>query len=207
MKLLALMCLCTLVSTWGTAPATAAEIYSYWVQPCTEIIARQSACLVTDSELARWALDAWQTAAGPGLRFEAAAGGERAARIRFYWLGGTTQLYGDARVMFVDGKRAVSIGVHPDLAQLGPEIAAAGKKDPLFRDTVVYLTCLHETGHAIGLEHTADFADIMYSFQYGGDILEYFSRYRRAIESRAGIRDHAGLSESDRRKAASHAVQ
>ena len=51
--------------------------------------------------------------------------------------------------------------------------------DRLLRDAIVYLTCLHESGHALGLSHTAVFADIMYSFQYGGDIEEYFGRYRR----------------------------
>ena len=198
----ALACLCGLSIGTCAGRAAAAEIYSYWVQPCEGEIAERSGCVAADPELARWALDAWQEAAGPGLRFVPASGGEGEARIRIYWLGGTTQLYGDARILSANGQRGASIEVHPDLAQLGTEIAEAGKKDPLFRDTVVYLTCWHETGHAIGMEHTADFADITYSFQYGGDILEYFSRYRHAIANRAGIRKHAGLSESDLRKAA-----
>ena len=47
---------------------------------------------------------------------------------------------------------------------------SACNDDKLLRDAIVYLTCLHETGHALGLQHTDAFADIMYSFQYGGDI-------------------------------------
>lgn len=105
-------------------------------------------------------------------------------------------------MMLVDGRRAAAIRVHPDLTEFGPEIAGAGKRDRLFRDAVVYLTCLHESGHAIGLLHTADFEDIMYSFQYGGDVLEYFSRYRRNLKERADIRGHTGISAEDGRKAA-----
>ena len=32
----------------------------------------------------------------------------------------------------------------------------------------------------------------MYSFQYGGDIEEYFGRYRRKLAARADIRKHFG---------------
>jgi hypothetical protein len=63
----------------------------------------------------------------------------------------------------------------------------------------VYLTCLHETGHALGLPHTAAFDDIMYSFQYGGDIAEYFGRYRRRLQARDDIHKNAGMSEADRK--------
>jgi predicted Zn-dependent protease len=65
------------------------------------------------------------------------------------------------------------------------------------RDSIVYLTCLHETGHALGLPHTAAFDDIMYSFQYGGDIPEYFARYRRKLHTRRDIQKNSGLSEAD----------
>ena len=70
--------------------------------------------------------------------------------------------------------------------------------DRLLRDAIVYLTCLHESGHALGLPHTAVFADIMYSFQYGGDIEEYFGRYRRKLETRADIAKNSGMSPADR---------
>ena len=69
----------------------------------------------------------------------------------------------------------------------------------LLRDAIVYLTCLHETGHALGLAHTAAFDDIMYSFQFGGDIAEYFGRYRRQLSARADIHKHAGMSDADRK--------
>ena len=77
---------------------------------------------------------------------------------------------------------------------------SAGTDDKLFRHTVVYLTCLHETGHALGLPHTRSFADIMYSFEYGGNILEYFGRYRRKLQKRDDIQNFSGLSSDDERR-------
>ncbi|MGA2742844.1 MAG: hypothetical protein ABSG65_36070, partial [Bryobacteraceae bacterium] len=103
---------------------------------------------------------------------------------------------------FLKGKRVRVIEVQPDLSQFGPRMAAAGQSDKLFRDTVVYLTCLHEIGHVLALPHTDDFADIMYSFQYGGDVVEYFNQYRRAIRERPDIRAHSGISEADRKRVA-----
>jgi hypothetical protein len=185
---------------WAMA-APAAETYSYWIQPCSEEVAARSACVAGDSELARWALDAWQQAAGPTLQF-VVTDSRLDARIRIYWLDKRPQLYGETQVVYLNGKRSWDIDVQPDLSQFGPRIAAAGRNDKLFRDTVVYLTCLHEAGHVLALPHTADFGDIMYSFQYGGDVLEYFNRYRRTLEARSGIRTHSGISEAERKRVA-----
>ena len=74
---------------------------------------------------------------------------------------------------------------------------AAHDNDTLLRDTIVYLTCLHELGHALGLTHTSDFRDIMYSFGYGGDIADYFERYRRQLRFRNDIATVAGVSDAD----------
>src|SRR5206468_9883243 len=112
------------------------------------------------------------------------------AHIRVYWAKGRDGLYGEARPIVVDGVRGAEVYVLP-----------VAENEPLMREAVVYLTCLHETGHALGLPHTADFADIMYSFGYGGDIPAYFGRYRKLLETRADIRKHAGLSEQDRKRA------
>jgi hypothetical protein len=185
---------------WAMA-APAAETYSYWIQPCSEEVAARSTCVAGDSELARWALDAWQQAAGPTLQF-VVTDSRLDARIRIYWLDKRPQLYGETQVVYLNGKRSWDIDVQPDLSQFGPRIAAAGRNDKLFRDTVVYLTCLHEAGHVLALPHTADFGDIMYSFQYGGDVLEYFNRYRRTLEARSGIRTHSGISEAERKRVA-----
>ena len=94
-------------------------------------------------------------------------------------------------------RRASIVYIRPDTEALGPLIGEPARVDPLLRDSIVYLTCLHELGHALGLEHTSDFRDIMYFFGYGGDIVEYFSRYRRQLKSRDDIPSVSGLSEQD----------
>jgi hypothetical protein len=38
----------------------------------------------------------------------------------------------------------------------------------------------------------------MYSFQFGGDIPEYFGRYRRTLQKRDDIQHSSGISPSDR---------
>ncbi|MBI3696291.1 MAG: hypothetical protein HY238_15820 [Acidobacteria bacterium] len=174
-----------------------AESYSYWIQPCTTPLARESRCQAADPELGQWALEAWQRAAAGHLRFTP-TDDEQKARLRLYWASGRGGLYGETRPIVVEGKPGAAVYVLPDLSHLGPEIDAAGRKDPLFRHGIVYLTCLHETGHAIGLPHTAAYDDIMYAFGYGGDLVEYFSRYRRQLTSREDIRKHSGMSAADR---------
>ncbi|MDQ6663269.1 MAG: hypothetical protein M3Z23_02615 [Acidobacteriota bacterium] len=180
------------------ACATAsAETWTYWIQPCTGALASESGCEPADSELGAWALDAWRKASNGALKILAASD-ERNARLRIYWASGRMHLYGETRPLEVDGRRGAAIYVLPDLAGLGGDIAVAGKNDKLFRDSIVYLTCLHESGHALGLPHTADFADIMYTFQFGGDIVEYFARYRRALTRRTDIANASGISPRDR---------
>lgn len=163
----------------------------YWIEPCAR---PETGCRADDPELAQWAMEAWQTASAGALTLSKTESAAR-AHIRLYWTGGRDGLYGETRPIMVDGIRGAEIYVLPT-------VVPATEKDKLLRDAIVYLTCLHESGHALGLDHTADFADIMYSFQYGGDIAAYFGRYRRALAARADIRQHSGLSAGDRRQLA-----
>lgn len=168
------------------------ERVSYYIEPPPA----ERSSLTGDVELAQWALDAWQRAAGGALTFVAAES-EAAALIRVYWAPAAGGQYGEMRALEVDGRRGAAVFVRPDTAALGDAIAMRANLDALFRDTIVYLTCLHELGHALGLGHTDDFADIMYFFGYGGDIPEFFDRYRRALTTRADIARVPGLSPND----------
>jgi hypothetical protein len=172
---------CTLLML---APSAAALDLRFWIEPCTR---PQTACLKDDPQLADWAMKAWEAASGGTLKLERTQRMER-AHIRVHWVDGRGGLYGEAQPIYVEGKRGAEVFVLPEVA---------GQQDPLLRDAIVYLTCLHETGHALGLRHTGEFADIMYSFQVGGDITEYFGRYRRRLMKRDDIQKNAGMSPQD----------
>jgi hypothetical protein len=148
-----------------------------------------------DRELARWALEAWQRSAPDGFQF--AASKESSALIRVYWAGPESGEYGETQPILVDGREGAAVFIRPDLDALGESIARRARADPLLRDSIVYLTCVHELGHALGLAHTRDFRDIMYYFGYGGDVVEYFGRYRAQIHSRNDIARISGLSDAD----------
>jgi len=141
-----------------------------------------------DPELGKWALEAWQRESD-GMVVLKQSPTEEHARLRMHWVNGNSGLYGETEPAVVDGQRGANIYVLPSVAPTA---------DALLRETIVYLTCLHESGHAFGLPHTRNFADIMYSFQYGGDIANYFGRYRTQLKTRVDITKHSGISDADR---------
>ena len=150
----------------------------------------------SDPQLAVWALQAWERAAAGALRLRPSE--EDNAEIRIYWVDATEGLYGETRAIpLPNGTRGAAVFIHPDITALGSDIAKRAAGDPLFRESIVYLTCLHESGHALGLSHTRDFRDIMYFFGYGGDIVDYFTRYRMQLKTRQDIAAVSGLSAAD----------
>lgn len=153
--------------------------------------------LEEDRDLARWALATWEAALGGAFTFVPAAR-EDAAQVRLYWAAAAEGQYGEMRPLETQGRRGAAVFVRPDVEALGAAIAERARRDPLYRDTIVYLTCVHELGHALGLAHTAQFADIMYAFGYGGDIPEYFERFRRQLRARGDIPAGSVLSDGDR---------
>jgi hypothetical protein len=149
-----------------------------------------------DAELALWALESWERATNGALTFVRAPS-EDEALVRLYWAPAAGGQYGEMRPLEVDGRRGAAVYIRPDTTALGEAIAEQARLDALFRDTIVYLTCLHELGHALGLAHTANFDDVMYFFGFGGDIPEFFGRYRRNLGERDDIRRSPGLSAGD----------
>jgi hypothetical protein len=173
-----------------------AETFTYWIETCTKL---ESECEPADEQLAEWALQTWQRASDDNLTFVKSPLSK--ARIRLFWASSGNQgLYGEAREIAVDGKIGAEVDIRPNLQALGHKVEGVGSRDRLFRHSIVYITCLHEIGHALGMQHTKSFNDIMYSFEFGGNILEYFGRYRRKVQSREDIRDLAALSPDDERR-------
>jgi len=167
-------------------------------EPITYFIADgngQTGYRSTDRELALWALEAWRRGAAKSFRLEAAP--ESRALVRLYWAEPNEGQYGEMRPLTVEGRPGAAVFIRPDVESLGQDIARRARGDVLLRDSIVYLTCLHELGHALGLMHTRDFRDIMYYFGYGGDVVEYFLRYRAQLRSRNDIAAVSGLSAAD----------
>ncbi|HVY93520.1 MAG TPA: matrixin family metalloprotease [Bryobacteraceae bacterium] len=171
-----------------TAGLQATDVWTWWVDPCTGV-AVSSGCNQNDEELARWAFAGWQRESGDRIVFRKSPTAKH-ARLRVHWAT-DPGLYGETRSRDVDGKRGAEMSILPGTN-------ASRQKDPLLRDAIVFLTFVHETGHALGLRHTSNFEDIMYSFQYGGDVNAYFDRYRKLITTRADIAKHSGLAAGDR---------
>src|SRR2546428_342293 len=128
-------------------------------EPVTYFIAdggRSTGFRPGDSELALWAFQAWQRSAGGGLRFQPAS--ESDALIRLYWAEPGGGEYGETQPLLVRGRRGAAVFIRPDVESLGPDIARRAAADDLLRHTIVYLTCLHELGHALGVPRAEFFS-------------------------------------------------
>src|SRR5215831_11406547 len=150
----------------------------------------------SDRELATFALNAWSRESSGKLKF-AEARNRDTALIRFRWISANDGLYGETQRVSVNGKPGAIVYIMPQVSLQGEPLATRATQDGLLRDTIVYLTCVHELGHAVGLQHTRKFEDIMYYFGYGGNIVDYFMRYRNKIQSRGDIANYSGLSAGD----------
>jgi hypothetical protein len=148
-----------------------------------------------DRDLAEWAIKQWERALNGALHFEPSA--EHEAIVRVFWVPSKRGHYGETRAFEAGPLHGAAVFIRPDVDALDPEIAAAARQDPLMRDAIVYLTCLHELGHALGLNHSLGYGDVMYSFGYGGDVPGFFDRYRSELRTRADIATRSGLTSRD----------
>ena len=132
---------------------------------------------------------AWTRAAGGRFVLETAASRAVAAiRVRFAQADG---LYGETAPRI---DRATGFIGSAEVLIAG-DIAG----DDLQQRIVIYLTALHELGHALGQPHTDAFDDIMYAFRRPDDGARYFGAYRRRLRGSEDIgTDRAtGLSAAD----------
>jgi predicted Zn-dependent protease len=152
------------------------------------------------ADFAEWAMEAWAKGSGGTLRAVRVAKPEEAEIIFRFVNPRRRGLYGQSTAVQREGKIVSEIVINPSIDSLGPDMAAAVAKDPLYGDVILFLTCVHEAGHALGPVHTRDYADIMYSFEFGGDFVAYFQRYRNRLRSVDDIRATSPLSSGDIRQ-------
>jgi Matrixin len=110
------------------------------------------------------------------------------------------------RVRFISNRDGLYGGTAPhvdpqsgSIASADVMIASDAATSALDRSILIYLTALHEFGHALGLGHTNDFSTIMYQFSRPDDGERYFSSYRARLRSvdDIGSANATGLSPKD----------
>src|SRR5262249_40224272 len=135
------------------------------------------------------AMKNWSDASNGQLKL-ARANAPDGASIRIFFVS-SDSVYGEAAPR-VDP--ASGFIVHADVA-----INSAVPDDPLDARIIVYLTALHELGHALGLPHSDTFSAIMYRFRRPDDGTRYFGAYRKKVRSAGdvGSAEATGLDPED----------
>jgi hypothetical protein len=135
------------------------------------------------------AMSTWTSAADGRFRLERATS-KNPATIRVRFVRGSG-LYGESRPLADDRTG--------EIYSADVFITADVAGDLLDRSIVLYLTALHEIGHALGLPHNNDFSSIMYAFRLPGDGERYFGGYRSRVRfpEDIGKASASGLSDAD----------
>ena len=135
------------------------------------------------------AMKTWMEAAEGRFKLERVSTKEAAGiRVHFFtrdWRYGMTQARPDPATGLISEAEVV--------------VAADADGDALDHQIVVYLTALHELGHALGMVHTAEITDIMYLFRQPGDGERFFGTYRKRLRTADDIGSSraTGLSAED----------
>ncbi|MDX2154577.1 MAG: hypothetical protein SFV54_27795 [Bryobacteraceae bacterium] len=169
------------------------ERIDYWIEACRPAT---SGCAKSDIELAEWALDAWARASDGALEWQRTTSAADAL-LQFHWAPPKERYHGEARPFLAGNRQGSRVYIRADLSGFPGSVGERSRLDPLYRDSVIYLTCLHEIGHALGMNHALLPGPIMYN---GDRLTRVFADFRAGLRVRSDIRRSSAISAYDRNR-------
>ena len=179
------------VALAATAAAQPLQSRPHWKEGAVLVWIDTRAAPPGADALVERAMKAWTEAAGRRIHLDRISDVDGSA-LRVHFVAGDN-VYGEARPRVDRASGAIveaDVHINANLASLG---------DRMDQRIVLYLTALHELGHALGLPHTDDFSTSMYSFRRPDDGERYFGAYRARVRSadEVGSASATGLAPAD----------